>query len=410
MQAGLTGLTLRGRAFLAAGGTAVICSILLGQSALMRIGVLVLALPLLAALVVGRRRHHIEVERSMSTRILTAGQSASVQLTLRNAGRGAPGMLLVEDRIPYALGTRTRFVLQGLGRAWERNSTYAIRSDVRGHFEIGPLSTVSADPFGLVAYRQVHPGTTSLVVTPRTYPLPPIPLSGGWTGAGDHRPQAFASGSAEDVSVREYRRGDELRRVHWRTSARMGELMVRREEQPWEARATVFLDNRLRAHRGQGLASSFEAAVSIAASVAAHLDQHGYAVHLATSQGGGLDAGETMTSIMESLALVQLEQHRSIDLSWSGEHTHGGLVIAVVGGLDGRDGPVMRRLRHDAGTALAFELDIERWAPTRGTTTTVPPGGAAAAGWRAITVGPRDRIDSAWRDLGRLRQHSGGQR
>ena len=76
-------------------------------------------------------------------------------------------------------------------------------------------------------------------------PLPTIPLTGAWTGSGDNRPRAFATGSAEDVTVREYRRGDDLRRVHWRSSARTGELMVRREEQPWQSRATLFLDNRL---------------------------------------------------------------------------------------------------------------------------------------------------------------------
>ncbi len=57
------------------------------------------------------------------------------------------------------------------------------------------------------------------MVTPRVLPLPPVPLSGAWTGSGDNRPRAFASGSAEDVTVREYRRGDDLRRVHWRSSA-----------------------------------------------------------------------------------------------------------------------------------------------------------------------------------------------
>ena len=66
----------------------------------------------------------------------------------------------------------------------------------------------------------------------------------------------------DDVIPREYRTGDELRRVHWKSTARSGELMVRREEHPWRTRATVFLDTRAVAHRGQGPASSFEWAVS----------------------------------------------------------------------------------------------------------------------------------------------------
>ena len=125
------------------------------------------------------------------------------------------------------------------------------------------------------------------MVTPRVVPLPPVPLSGVWTGSGDNRPRAFASGSAEDVTVREYRRGDDLRRVHWRSSAHAGELMVRREEQPWQSRATLFVDNRKIAHRGTGAASSLEHAVSIAASVAVHLVQRGFSVRLVTAAGRG---------------------------------------------------------------------------------------------------------------------------
>jgi uncharacterized protein (DUF58 family) len=85
-------------------------------------------------------------------------------------------------------------------------------------------------------------------------------------------------GSAEDVTTREYRRGDDLRRVHWRSTARTGELMVRREEQPWQSRATVVLDSRRTAHRGTGAASSLEWLVAAAASVAVHLTHAGFAV------------------------------------------------------------------------------------------------------------------------------------
>ena len=107
------------------------------------------------------------------------------------------------------------------------------------------MSVRVSDPFGLVELGRSFRSTATLTVTPRTVPLPPIPLGGAWTGSGDNRPRAFAIGSAEDVTVREYRRGDDLRRVHWRSSARVGELMVRREEQPWQSRATLFVDNRL---------------------------------------------------------------------------------------------------------------------------------------------------------------------
>jgi len=54
------------------------------------------------------------------------------------------------------------------------------------------------------------------------------------------------------ASVREHRHGDDLRKVHWRATARSGELMVRLEERPWRAQATLLLDTRTRAHLGTG--------------------------------------------------------------------------------------------------------------------------------------------------------------
>ena len=53
------------------------------------------------------------------------------------------------------------------------------------------------------------------------------------------RPRSIASAGEDDVVTREYRRGDDLRRIHWRSTARSGELMVRREEQPWQSRALL---------------------------------------------------------------------------------------------------------------------------------------------------------------------------
>ncbi|WP_141013806.1 DUF58 domain-containing protein [Nocardioides sambongensis] len=408
MRDGLSGLTLRGRAFLAAGVTAVVCSVLLGQTSLARIGVLIIALPLLSAALVGWRRHEIEVQREVAPRLVTAGQAATVRLTLAEAGRGRAGTLLVEDQIPYALGSRTRYVLTGLTRGWRRHLAYQVRSDVRGQFEIGPVTSRSTDPFGLVEVQRLHPGSQSLTVTPRTVPLPPIGLAGGWSGTGDHRPQSFASGSAEDVSVREYRRGDELRRVHWRSSARVGELMVRREEQPWEARAVVLLDTRRSAHRGRGMASSFEAAVSAAASVAAHLDQHGYTVQLVTSDGTSIPQGETLTVILERLALIQPTPRPRLDAAWSRDTSRGGLVIAVLGDSGHDDAPALRRIRHDSGAAFAIELDVSAWASARQSSAAPHGPRAGSLGWRAVTIGPRDRLDVAWRELGRSRHRAHG--
>ena len=411
MREALAGLTVRGRAFLAAGVTAIVCAVLLDQTELSRVGVLILALPLITAWVVGRNRYRLALVRTVTPQLVAAGQPARVTLALSNEGRTPNGVLLLEDHVPYVLGTRPRFVVEGIGAGWRESVSYQVRSDVRGHFEIGPMSVRVTDPFGLVELGRTFRTTVPLTVTPRTVALPQIPLGGAWTGSGDNRPRAFATGSAEDVTVREYRQGDDLRRVHWRSSARVGELMVRREEQPWQSRATLFLDNRASSHRGQGIASSLESAVSAAASIAVHLSHRGFAVRLVTATGEDPSSSWHVRSadlntgpLLEALAVVQAAQHRQLDTGWLTEGTHGGLTVAVFGAVAPTDLPVLRRMQHQAGSALAIALDVDAWtgASKRAGATQLH----GQQGWRTAALGPRDRLDQVWQELGHTSAHS----
>ncbi len=409
MREALAGLTVRGRAFLAAGVTAIVCALVLGQPTLARVGVLAAALPLVTAYFIGRSRYRLALVRTVTPQLVAAGQPARVQLTLTNEGRTPTGVLLLEDQVPYVLGTRPRFVLEGIGHGWRRHVTYQIRSDARGHFEIGPMTVRVSDPFGLVELGRAFHSSAPLTVTPRTVPLPQIPVGGAWTGSGDNRPRAFAIGSAEDVTVREYRRGDDLRRVHWRSSARVGELMVRREEQPWQSRATLFLDNRLVSHRGQGIASSLETAVSAAASIAVHLTHRGFSVRLVTAQGEDRstawhfrDADVNTAPLLEALAVVQHEHQPRLDTGWLTESGRGGLVVAVLGAVSPTDQPFLSRLLHHSSASMAIALDVDAWAPhlPRSTSGSAAPA-LVAQGWRAVSLGPRERLDAAWQELGR---------
>lgn len=376
-----------------------------------------MVLPLLAAAFVGRNRYRLALARTVSPQLVTAGQPAQVTLSLTNEGKAPSGALLLEEQLPYVLGTRPRFALGGVHQGWQREVTYPVRSEVRGRYDIGPMTVRLTDPFGLVEMGRAFRSTVPLTVTPRTVALPPIPLGGSATGSGDNRPRAFAVGSAEDVTVREYRRGDDLRRVHWRSSARVGELMVRREEQPWQSRATVFLDNRSHVHRGQGLASSFEGAVSAAASIALHLSHRGFMVRLVTATGEQeatawhmRDANTNARPILESLAVVSLVARDTIDSSWLTEGGHSGVTVGVVGGIESRDGASLRRMAQNASTALALVVDAAGWHrpehddPDRCASSLQV---ASAQGWRCGVLGPADRLEAVWQDLGRRIQRPG---
>ena len=82
------------------------------------------------------------------------------------------------------------------------------------------------------------------------------------------------------------------------------------------------------------------------------------------------------------------------------EASQGGLIVAVVGGVEDHDLPVLRRMHHHAAASLAVALDVDAWGgATRRT------GGATASlaqqGWRTVGLGPRDRLESVWQELGR---------
>ena len=114
-----------------------------------------------------------------------------------------------------------------------------MRADVRGRYEVGPLRLRLTDPFGLCELtrsfterRPAHRDPAGRARCRRSG------SAGEYAGTGDSRARSVAVHGEDDAATREYRHGDDLRRVHWRSTARIGELMVRREEQPWESRAT----------------------------------------------------------------------------------------------------------------------------------------------------------------------------
>ena len=148
MLSHLRGLTTRGRAFLAAGLTALLAGVGLDQPVLLRAGLLVLVLPLLASALIGRTGYRLTMSRDIDPPTVPVGQPAQVRLTLANSAAPPRGVLLVEDLVPYSLGTRPRFFLSGVSREWRRTVDYRLRSEARGRFTIGPVSVRATDPFG----------------------------------------------------------------------------------------------------------------------------------------------------------------------------------------------------------------------------------------------------------------------
>ncbi|HUY51843.1 MAG TPA: DUF58 domain-containing protein [Streptosporangiaceae bacterium] len=402
MRTLLAGFTTRGKSFLAAGVAAGAFGLGLGERALLSIGIVLVVLPLLAALATSRARYRIRCARRISPPRVPAGQNAVVSLRLENVSRLPTGLLLAEDGLPYPLGTRPRFVLERIEPGGGRELTYPIRSGTRGKFSIGPLQVRVADAFGLVELTRSFASRNTLVVTPPIIALPSSPLAGSWRGDGGGRtPTADAAGE-DDVIPRPYRDGDDLRRVHWRSTARYGELMVRREEQRWRSRAVLLLDTRARAHRGSGAGSSFEFAVSAMASIGVHLARSGLDGQLVTDAGPATAAGSFEDALLDSLAVIK--QSRGTELSHGMDRVHGGtggLFLVVAGRLSADEARRLVAGRRDGGPAMALLLAVSTWATGRpgdawADEVDIPGGILRAAGWRVATVTTDTPLTVAW--------------
>jgi uncharacterized protein (DUF58 family) len=409
MRAALSGLTTRGRSFLAAGVAACACGLLLGEADLLRVGAFLCALPLLTAVVVSRTRYRLSCARRIEPQRIPVGESAVVVLRLENLSRVPTGVLLLEDRLPYSLGGRPRFVVSRIESLGVREVAYPVRSDVRGRYVVGPLSLRFADLFGLIEVTRSFTSTDALIVTPHVVALPHVHLGGDWAGGGDSRARSISTMGEDDVTTREYRHGDDLRRVHWRSTARYGELMVRREEQPWQNRGVLFLDTRGGAHHGDGPGSSFEWAVTATASVGSHLARQGFGLRFVTDAGDEVSgySSDAMTGtpfeglLLDSLALVMPSSGRDLSAGLSSIRRGGGegLVIAVLGDLTDADIDALTRFRHHASACIAVLLDTQTWAPAAGSGRRDPAHTAAllaGAGWRVIPAAARSDLRSLW--------------
>ncbi|MFC7273281.1 DUF58 domain-containing protein [Paractinoplanes rhizophilus] len=406
MREALRGLTTRGRSFLAAAAAAGISAIVLGERDLLRVAVLLAALPLLAAAYVGRSRYKLACTRSLEPGRAPVGSTARVILRLQNMSRLPTGTLLLEDKLPYALGSRPRVVLERLGSHQASSVAYTVRADVRGRYPIGPLVIRLTDPFGLCELTRSFPSVDRLTVIPQVIALPAVRIGGEYAGTGDSRARSVAVHGEDDAATREYRRGDDLRRVHWRSTARTGELMVRREEQPWESRATVVLDTRVYAHRGEGPTASFEWAVSATASIATHLRQAGYKLRLVTGSGIDIDAAEGGEGlILDTLADVQLAQNGDVSIlvEQVRRRSDGGLVVGIFGSLTVAEAELLTGLRGNGATCIGFAIDSSTWVSmTPGERQAADREHAAAAlalvhaGWRSVPVAHGATLPNLW--------------
>jgi uncharacterized protein (DUF58 family) len=294
------------------------------------------------------------------------------------------------------------------------------------------------DPFGLVERSAVGADSAVLLVVPRVLPLGAGGPAGGQGGGGEGSRRTIAVHGEDDVSVREYRHGDDLRKVHWRATARTGELMVRLEERPWRAQATLLLDTRSRAHLvaphsatsppggaardGSPPGDTLEWLVEAAASIGTTLARRGAVLRAVTDTGELLPtSGHGRLSpddLLDRLAGVGPTRVSSLaaGVEQLCRAAGDGPVICLLGAVGPDDVAELIRRRSGPTTDLAVLVDIESWADAgpgsgRHGLSTAARGALArqredattllrAAGWR-VTEARADRsVADVWADLG----------
>ena len=389
----LEALTVRGRAFVAAGLTAMACGVLIPETDLLRIGALLMALPLLSAFGAGRARYRLSCVRRLVPARLPAGQSAELTIRLANISRLRTGLLLAEDAVPYELGRKPRFMFHGIGAGGNKEFRYQLGSVTRGRYTIGPLQVRVADSFGLVSITRAFTSTSTLTVTPRIISLARPPLGGNWLGDSEHGKRSIAASGEDDVAPRAYRTGDGLHRVHWRSTARHGELMVRREEQYWRNTASLFLDTRRAAFGG----TLFELAVIAAASIGVHLAGEGFEARFVTDGGEVPRPGTFQVTLLDTLAVVRPSRSTGLEAGIEALTAAGGQIVAVLGLLTDSQASQLAAARRGTapGLALLVAPDGSDWSGRTASCSQILIG----AGWRVATVPDAARLPAAWQQL-----------
>jgi uncharacterized protein (DUF58 family) len=220
----------------------------------------------------------------------------------------------LEERLPERLGTSVRVPITRLAAGSAVSHRYALRCGRRGVYQVGPLVAVARDPLGLYQRQTVVAQPFELLVHPRYEHVSDRPLTRQFEDPPIRPPvsKPWPSG-LEFYGMREYERGDDLRRIVWRASARTGTLMVREAEQGITDRITLILDTDRGAHvrDSAGYSESFETAIRTVASLGVRHLRDGYELRVECNGGPlvrPLRGGGSQLQLLDALTRLGLDR------------------------------------------------------------------------------------------------------
>lgn len=298
-------------------------------------GISVLTLVGVSAAWIATIRLRLRLQRSVNPIRVYAGDRAVVNLRLTNQGRRTP-VFTITDLVTGTDGATLRTGPLRTGMSSE--GSYRLPTDQRGHLQIGPAKVTVSDPLGIAAVTATVGEPTKFTIYPRIMQLPSMTLPSG--------PEALSATSklhslhrvGEDFyALRDYTVGDDPRRIHWRSTARLGRPMVREGEVPRQNQLSILLDNRATSYgRGDTRNRSFDTAVSVTASIVTAALRRGDAVKLVSTSdaviGFSTTSGRGAREIFEYLAEISLSDFGALRPALGRLGGRGtGAVVAVVG-------------------------------------------------------------------------------
>lgn len=390
-----TGLTARGIGSFAVGLALGAGAIIVRVDELYAVSAAALLLPLVGfiRLRIAARRVVLSASIGVAPRRPEVGRPISVRITMQTPTRLTPALKVSVDA-PFSTGVEEQLVA-GL----PRGATHVVDLDGiasrRGRFTVGPAKIALVDGFGFASATWSVGNAHDILVLPSFTPvraMPTLSADESGPGAGKRSPQR----GSEFHALRQYQRGDDLRQIHWRATARHGTLLIRELEPLAMPRLTVLLDDRSMSHSD---AETLEWAVSAAASVLSGAGARGFGVRLVTSDARTepVAYGRTATEkLIERLAVVQRSGASTLEAAAASVATtgRGGALVVVLGPrCDAASLDAIAALRRRQGWAGAFVVDA----------TNADAGIATAlisSGWNVVGVRPRvDRIEAVWKAM-----------
>jgi uncharacterized protein (DUF58 family) len=243
----------------------------------------------------------IEAVRDMPTsESLEIGESIEVRVRVKNVGKVTIAWVLLEDLLPENAQRHKKVSLKGkrfkIGMIRPEKSLamkYLITFLMRGYYQIGPTILETGDLFGLHRRHRVITKASYVLVYPKVIPLPKYDFASQRPIGEVTLAHRLFEDPTRNAGVRPYQVGDPLQRVHWRATARTGELQCRVFDPTTLAGASILVDFHKEGYHKRGEPFRSELVITVAASIA-------YGVAMINQQLGfasnGRDAADRIRS------------------------------------------------------------------------------------------------------------------